>query len=139
MAKNNGETTVIAQGVKVEGNFVCEGDIHIAGEVEGMIQSQGDLQVGEGSKIRADIVVQNAYVAGDIRGNMLISGRLELTESANIIGDVSAEVLSIAPGAKVNGNISMGDTTGAEAVDKNVKEKEADLEDEEQEDEHLNV
>ncbi len=107
MTKTNGQETVIAQGVRVEGDFKSQGDVIIEGEVAGNIQAAGDLRVGEQSKIKADVIAGNAVVSGEIRGNMQIAGRLELTQSAQIIGDVTVEVLSVAPGAQVNGKITM--------------------------------
>ena len=107
MAKHNGEETVIAHGVRVEGEFVSEGNVVIEGDVQGVIRASGDLRVGEAAHIAADVTAGNAVVAGEIRGNIQVSGRLELLASSKIIGDVAAEVLSVAPGAQVNGRVTM--------------------------------
>lgn len=107
MAKSNMEETVIAQGVRVEGDFVSQGDVLIEGEVSGNVQTASDLRVGEHSKIRADVSAKNAVVSGEIRGNVMISGRLELTSTAHIVGDVTVDVLSVAAGAQINGKIAM--------------------------------
>lgn len=109
MAKGNSDATVIAYGVRLEGEFVSEGDIQIEGEVQGTITSQGDLRVGERSKIRANVTVANAHVSGEVRGNFVVNGRLELTETAQLIGDVTAQVIVMAAGAKINGTVSMGE------------------------------
>ncbi len=98
---------MIAHGVRVEGDFVSQGDVYIEGEVTGNIQTAGDLRLGESSKIRADVVAQNAVVGGEVRGNVNIAGRLELLSSAQVIGDVTAEVLSVAAGAHINGKVTM--------------------------------
>lgn len=107
MAKNNGQETVIALGVRVEGDFVSQGDVLIEGEVAGNIQTASDLRIGDQAKIRADVLAQNAIVSGEIRGNITVAGKLELTPSAKIIGDISADVLSVAAGAQINGKVTM--------------------------------
>ncbi len=107
MSKANTEETVIAHGVRMEGDFVSQGDVLIEGEVNGNIQTAGDLRVGSAAKIKADVVAKNAIVGGEIRGNMLVAGRLEVLETAKIIGDVTAAVLSIMAGASINGKITM--------------------------------
>lgn len=107
MAKGNGQETVIALGVRVEGEFVSEGDVLIEGDVNGNIQTASDLRVGEQSKIRADVLAQNAVISGEIRGNVTVAGKLELTPSAKIIGDISVDVLSVSPGAQINGKLTM--------------------------------
>lgn len=109
MAKNSSELTIIAYGVKVEGEFTCSGDIQIEGEVRGNIHSDGDLKVGDRSKIQAHVSVQNAHISGELHGNLQVAGKLELTESANINGDVVADILVMAAGAKINGTIRMGE------------------------------
>ncbi len=107
MAKHSGEETIIAHGVRVEGEFVSQGNVVIEGDVQGSIQTAGDLRIGEEAKITADVTAANAVVAGEVRGNMHISGKLELLPSSKIIGDVTADVLSIGAGAQVNGRVTM--------------------------------
>jgi cytoskeletal protein CcmA (bactofilin family) len=107
MAKSRTGETMIAQGVRVEGEFVSQGNVVVEGDVQGTIQTAGDLNVGTESKIRADVTAKNAVVAGEVRGNMQIAGKLEVLASASIIGDVTAEVLSVAAGAQMNGTITM--------------------------------
>lgn len=107
MAKHGGEETIIAHGVRVEGEFVSQGNVVIEGDVQGSIQTAGDLRIGEESKIAADVTAANAVVAGEVRGNMHIAGKLELLSSSKIIGDITADVLSIGAGAQVNGRVTM--------------------------------
>ena len=67
MSKNvGGQETIIAQGVKVEGDFTSEGNVFIEGDVSGRIQTNQDLRVGEMAKIQADIRAKNAIIAGEI-------------------------------------------------------------------------
>lgn len=120
MAKNHTEETIIAHGVRMEGDFVSGGDVLIEGEVSGNVSTAGDLRVGDAAKIRADVVAKNAIVGGEIRGNMQISGRLEVLETAKIIGDITAATLSVNAGASLNGKITMD---GREVATPNVKEE----------------
>lgn len=108
MAAKNSDQTVIAQGVRVEGDFKSQGSVVIEGEVLGSVQTAEFLQVGSGAKIHADVNAQNAVVAGEIQGNIEVGDKLELTESARVKGDLNAEVLSVAAGAQLNGKVSMG-------------------------------
>lgn len=123
MAKNQGAETIIAYGVRVEGDFKSDGDVIIEGEVAGNIHTSGDLRVGDNSKIAADVVAQNAVVAGEVRGNIQIASKLELGASAKIIGDVLVDVLSVAPGAQINGKITM-DGSGVKVEEEEIVEEE---------------
>lgn len=107
MAKHSSEETIIAHGVRVEGEFVSQGNVIIEGEVQGTLQAAGDLRVGEEAKITADVTAANAFIAGELRGNLQVAGRLELAATSKIIGDVAADVLSVSAGAQINGKITM--------------------------------
>jgi cytoskeletal protein CcmA (bactofilin family) len=108
MSKNGGGETVVAKGVRVEGDFVVEGNIVIEGEVRGTIAATGDLHIGAEAKVEADIKAQNAVIAGEVRGNMKIASKLDLLPSSKFSGDLAAEVLSIGAGSQVNGTVRMG-------------------------------
>lgn len=109
MGSSSGQETIIAQGVKVEGEFTSSGDVVIDGEVTGSIQTAASLRVGESARIQADVTAVSAVVAGAIQGNVRISDRLELLDSSVIHGDVECQTLSVAPGAKINGRLTMGE------------------------------
>ena len=103
-----GGETVIAQGVKVEGDFTSSGNVVIEGQVAGSVKIDGDLRVGEAARISADVSARNAVVSGEIQGNLVVADMLELTASSRIVGDVSASVISVASGSNINGRVSMG-------------------------------
>ncbi len=92
----------------MEGDFVSQGDVIIDGEVSGSVQTASSLRVGETAKIRADVTAHSAVIAGEVEGNLHVAERLELLETSRIRGDVEAQVLSVAPGATINGRVSMG-------------------------------
>ena len=95
--------TVIANGVKVEGEFVSPGNVRIEGIVKGTVKASGDLAVTETASIEADVTAANAVVAGEIHGNVSVSEKLELLSTARVHGDISAKVLSVLAGAVLDG------------------------------------
>ncbi len=103
--------TIIAQGVKVEGEFTSQGDVVIDGEVIGTVKTASSLRVGESARIQANVTAQSAVIAGEVIGNIQAFERLELLESSKVQGDVETQLISIAPGAVVNGRLTM---TGVE-------------------------
>lgn len=100
--------TIIASGVKVEGDFASDGDVTIEGEVVGSIKAAGHLEVGSEAKIKAEVSAGSAVVAGEISGNLTVSEKLDLLETSSVVGDIAVAILSVAPGAKINGRVSMG-------------------------------
>lgn len=102
-----GHETVIAEGVKVEGNFVSKGNILIDGDLSGSIETAQALQIGAAAKIEAEVKAKTAVIAGTVSGNVHVEESLELLASSTVIGDITAKTLSVAPGAKINGRVSM--------------------------------
>ena len=99
--------TIIGASVKIEGNFAGEGNVIVEGVVSGSLSTQKNLSVTETAKITADVEAQNAFVAGEINGNLTVHEKLDISATAKIHGDVQAKVLSIAPGAVLNGRCSV--------------------------------
>lgn len=104
---NQPPVTVIASGVKMEGDFFSEGEVLIEGVVEGSVRTESNLTVGERARINANVTAANAVVAGEVKGNISISERLELQPSSHIYGDVQTKILVVAQGAIINGRIIM--------------------------------
>jgi cytoskeletal protein CcmA (bactofilin family) len=100
--------TVIAPSVRVEGDFVSEGNVRIEGSVTGSISTERDLLVGENAKITANVVARNGVISGELHGNLKVYDRLELTATARIHGDIQAKVLSVSPGAMMKGQLIIG-------------------------------
>jgi cytoskeletal protein CcmA (bactofilin family) len=103
----DGQETIIGHTVKVEGDFISEGNVLVLGVVSGSLKTRGNLRVEKGAKIKADVEAANAAVFGDIKGNVTIQERLELGASAVVEGDIVTKVLSIEPGAIVNGHCAV--------------------------------
>ena len=114
MAQQSSNETIIAQGVKVEGDFHSQGDVVIDGEVSGTIETTQALSIGQSARIKADVSAKSAIVAGEIKGNIRATDRLELLATSVVEGDVETANLSIASGARVNGKITMGEMEKAE-------------------------
>lgn len=114
--------TVIGPSVKVEGNFVGEGNIVVEGTVHGMLKTRHNLRVGKDAKIKADVQAANLYVAGEIRGNVKVSEKAELSSTARILGNLETKVLSIETGATLHGKCIMVTEPGEQAAKKQVKQ-----------------
>ncbi len=110
MAKNSSEETVIAQGVVLEGDFASEGDVYVEGEIKGHVRTAGDLRLGGHSRVKADVSANNAVVSGVVEGQIMVQNRLDILETATILGDVTCNVLTVAAGAKIQGQILMNGT-----------------------------
>jgi cytoskeletal protein CcmA (bactofilin family) len=110
VATRSSSATIIARGVRVEGEFRSQGDVVIEGEVQGSISAAGVLTVGSEAKIKADISVDEAKISGVIEGNLQISKQAIFYSSAKITGDITAERITVEAGAQLDGRIKVGGT-----------------------------
>lgn len=99
--------TIIGPSVKVEGDFIGDGDVIVEGIVLGNLKTKNHLMVGKDAKIQAEVEAASAYIAGEVHGNITVIGEIELTASAKVKGDIATSLLSVEKGAQVNGRISM--------------------------------
>ena len=100
--------TVIAKGVRIEGDFGGEGDMRIDGEVSGKITVGGTLTVGPDASIKAEIKAGSLVVFGKIEGNAQVSERIDLKSTAKVKGDMKAQTLAMEPGASLQGAVAVG-------------------------------
>lgn len=107
-SSSGGNATVIARGVKVEGDFTSQGDVQIEGEVHGHVSTSGLLTVGSEAKLKADVSAEEAVIAGLVEGNVTVKKRLELKSTAKILGDITCETVAVEEGATMHGKVGVG-------------------------------
>ncbi len=105
--------TVIARGVRVQGDFTSQGDVVIDGVVEGHVTTTAQLKVGPEAKLKADVTANDAIIAGVIEGTLIVKRKLELKSTASVMGDVTCETAAIEAGASLQGKVSIGSKPGA--------------------------
>jgi cytoskeletal protein CcmA (bactofilin family) len=96
------------KGSRVSGQLSFQGPARIDGVVEGEIQCQGPLTIGDGAEVRAKISGQIVVIRGKVEGNVTAKERVELLAPARLIGNVTAPRLIITEGVVFDGDCSMG-------------------------------
>lgn len=108
--------TIIGPSVHVQGDLSSQGNVHIEGTVTGTVTTSGNLTVGEGAQISANVQAANAYIAGRVKGNLAVAERLELAATSRVTGDVATKVLVVADGALLDGRCQMKNSAAAQAT-----------------------
>jgi cytoskeletal protein CcmA (bactofilin family) len=99
---------VLSSDVEIKGTVKFTNDLVVDGRIEGEIQSEGNLTVGENARLKAEIKTGTVVVYGKVHGNIIASDRVELKASAEVVGDIKAKTLSIEPGAIFVGKSAVG-------------------------------
>ena len=98
MAEHSGKD-VLSSDVEIKGTIKFQKELLIDGKVEGDINSDGALTVGENADIRAEIKTKSITIYGKVQGNVSVSERCELKSKCTLQGDLKAARLIIEEGA----------------------------------------
>ena len=109
MEMETSQINTITHGSTIKGNVVANGDFRLDGTLNGNIQLNGKLVVGESGVINGNAICQNANIIGTIVGNISVKELLSLHATANVKGDILINKLSIEPGAVFTGTCRMID------------------------------
>jgi cytoskeletal protein CcmA (bactofilin family) len=110
----NGEKNVVNLGPRdtLNGRLDIQGDLRIAGNVEGELKASGDVTIDPTAAIQASIEGANVNVRGQVTGNVTAKKRLTLGGSGHLSGDVKVARLTVEDGATLNGNVTMSSEKG---------------------------
>jgi len=100
-------TTIIANGVRVEGDFSSDGNVTIEGELKGKLSTIGRLIVGKDAVIDGIVKAGSASVAGQLTGPLTVDEGLDLLATSIVKGDIVAKTLSVERGATIDGKTTI--------------------------------
>jgi cytoskeletal protein CcmA (bactofilin family) len=112
----------LGQGSRVEGKLTFEGSVRIDGQVDGEINAQESVILGESAEVTAQIIAATIIVQGRVTGDLTARKRVELKAPASIAGNINTPCLVIHEGVIFEGHCSMGGAAGSrsERSDKRV-------------------
>lgn len=88
-------------------NFKDPVNLRINGKFEGMLETKGNLTIGQTAIVLAEIIGENIIIGGRVKGKIIAKERLTLLPTAIVEGDIYPAKLNIAEGAILEGRCSM--------------------------------
>ncbi|MCX5710379.1 MAG: polymer-forming cytoskeletal protein [Candidatus Omnitrophica bacterium] len=82
-------------------------NLRINGKFEGTLETKGNLTIGPGAVVVADIVGDNVIIGGRVKGRITAKERLTLLPQSMVEGDIFPARLNITEGAVLEGKCSM--------------------------------
>jgi cytoskeletal protein CcmA (bactofilin family) len=107
-------STVLGKDTEFKGTLIGKESIRIDGKLEGEVITEGDIFIGEESKISANLKGRNLINAGEIYGNIEAENKVEIVSSGKIFGNVKAESIYVEEGAFLKGEVETGKTEESE-------------------------
>ncbi len=80
--------TVIGPESSISGNLNLVGFIRIDGNIEGNIETTGNIIIGENARVKGDITAKSAIIGGIVLGSVLAVDGVQLLSTSVVIGDI---------------------------------------------------
>ncbi len=100
--------SLIGQNTELSGNVAFNGGFHVDGKMKGNIvghEGSSVLTLSDNGVIEGEVRVPNIILNGTVIGDVYASERVELASNAKVIGNVYYNLIEMAMGAEVNGNL----------------------------------
>ena len=107
-------------GSHMNGELQFEDTFRIDGHFTGRINATGDLIVGEGGEVDAEIKARRVFISGTVRGGVTATERLEITSIGKVYAELKTPSLSIEDGAFFEGSCSMEPARARSSVQEKV-------------------
>jgi cytoskeletal protein CcmA (bactofilin family) len=93
---------------RVVGQLYIEGDLRVAGTIQGEVEATGDVEIDDMADVKASVAGQDVSIRGHVKGPVTAKKRLLVAKSGSLTGDVRVARLVIQDGASFSGNVAMG-------------------------------
>jgi cytoskeletal protein CcmA (bactofilin family) len=88
----------LGSDVEIKGNLKFTGELTFDGKIDGEIQTDGVLNLGDSAVVNGNINAQTVVVRGKINGNIVAKEKIEIKTKAELFGDIRASKLSVEEG-----------------------------------------
>jgi cytoskeletal protein CcmA (bactofilin family) len=95
---NNPVKNVLTSDVEIKGNLKFAGELVFEGKLDGEIQTDGVLTLGDSAVINGNINAQSVLVRGKVTGNINAKEKVEIKGKTELFGDIRAAKLVIEEG-----------------------------------------
>lgn len=101
--------TLVGDGTRIEGDLGFEGGCHIDGIVHGSVFADRDpeafLSISEDGRVEGSVRVPRMALNGTVEGDVYCTERVQLGATARVSGNLHYELIEMAAGAEINGQL----------------------------------
>jgi cytoskeletal protein CcmA (bactofilin family) len=88
---SNNHSSLISEGVRIEGKIRFTGPVQIDGTAIGDIISEETFTIGKTGNVKSNIKTKNAIISGKLDGDLTASGMVEITSTGVFSGNLIQE------------------------------------------------
>ena len=102
--------SIIGRGSTIRGDMKINGFMSIDGDLDGNLETTGNVIVGKNARINGNITAKAVTVGGIVKGNIIAQESIRLLSSCAVIGDVQTHSLQADENVILHGHcISLSD------------------------------
>jgi cytoskeletal protein CcmA (bactofilin family) len=98
MSNNTDTKNALNEDVEFKGILRFSGELTFDGKLEGEIQSEGTLHLGDNAVVKGNISVNTVVVRGKINGNVTARDKIDIKSRTELFGDIRAARLVMEEG-----------------------------------------
>ncbi|MCL7988695.1 polymer-forming cytoskeletal protein [Sphingobacterium sp. lm-10] len=99
-------STVIAEGISIEGDLIGAESLRIDGKIKGDIQMGKGVIIGESARVDGDVSCETLVVYGHVVGNVRCH-TLILKSAGKLYGDVAMQQFTVDMGGQLMGSVEV--------------------------------
>jgi cytoskeletal protein CcmA (bactofilin family) len=122
--------TIIGKGSSITGNLKINGFVRLDGDIDGNLETDGNIIIGDSARIKGDVKAKAVIVGGIVVGNVFAQESIKILSNSAVLGDVISRKVQVEDKATFHGHcISIKDeeqfqkTSDAYLQSKAIKEK----------------
>lgn len=96
--------TIIGHGSAISGDIKVNGFVRVDGDIDGNLETDGNVIIGENARIRGDVKAKSIIVGGIILGNIQAVESAKVLSEASVIGDIISHKVQIDDSAIFHGH-----------------------------------
>jgi cytoskeletal protein CcmA (bactofilin family) len=100
-------TSLVSRDIEFEGEISGQENLHVDGRIKGVVKLHGDILIGSGGMVEADIEAENIIIQGQVNGNVIARQQLEIRSTGKLFGNCTARSIDIKEGAMFEGRSNM--------------------------------
>ena len=107
MQATNSTKNILNGDVEIKGSIKFTSELTFDGKLEGDVQTEGMLTIGENATITGNINAQTVLSRGKVNGNIIAKDKVELKARSELFGDIRAAKLMMEEGVTFVGKIEV--------------------------------
>ena len=87
--------TIIGKGSSITGDMHINGFVRLDGDINGSLETDGNVIVGDSSRIKGNVKSKSVIVGGIVVGNIIAQDSVKLLSGAAVLGDIISRKVQI--------------------------------------------